>query len=322
MSKPQVFTMKLKPKDGTEGKDETEYALNNDEIFIGWGNLTFSSTPNKNEILEKYEDAKCPQNERGDAVGYIYRFYNEIKIGDLAITNYNGKKYAGVITSEAYHSKENDDICHRHSRKIDWLNDKNPIYIDNYKNRSTLERKSDAEYYIYCLNKYLLSYAEESKDFFPALKNARTKDFYMQLYLKNLEVGEEGELWVLEQLSSKYPRAQIDHVSRIDGRAGFDILLRLHDNSCQLIEVKTTKCNLDTPFFMSANEICKMKDNEINYVIYRVYNFGSNNVNVKEIRPGEISVPDITHEAPGTKAHPISYRIGEKRNNKRVFTGK
>jgi hypothetical protein len=49
------------------------------------------------------------------------------------------------------------------------------------------------------------------------------------------------------------------------------------DGEVKYIEVKTTKGNNKTSFFMSINEVQFSKSHISNYYIYRLYNFDENN---------------------------------------------
>jgi hypothetical protein len=73
--------------------------------------------------------------------------------------------------------------------------------------------------------------------------------------------------WGLKDLASN-----IVHTSVLQGDgAGYDILSFGKDGENKYIEVKATKGKVDTPFFMSANEVEFSKQYSSNYYLYRVF---------------------------------------------------
>lgn len=113
------------------------------------------------------------------------------------------------------------------------------------------------------------------------VSHSKTKDERIKEYIRNLDVGEKGEKWVLEQekkkliqrgFTDKYPIWE----SQKNDNSGYDIV-SLDENGEEIfIEVKTTALtkenSLSSTFYMSANEYDVMKANEGRYYIFRVYN--------------------------------------------------
>lgn len=68
--------------------------------------------------------------------------------------------------------------------------------------------------------------------------------------------------------------ARVEHHSRSLGDGlGYDILSVANDGSPLYIEVKTTTGGLETPFYVSAVELARSKQDRSQFALYRVYNF-------------------------------------------------
>ncbi len=116
---------------------------------------------------------------------------------------------------------------------------------------------------------------ESSPGYFP------TKRSFLEIEATNRKLGQLGEEFVLnferarliykgkENLSD-----QIEHTSlaRGDG-AGYDIRSYNVDGSDRFIEAKTTKHGIETPFFISKNEVSFSQRHESSYFLYRVFDF-------------------------------------------------
>ena len=96
--------------------------------------------------------------------------------------------------------------------------------------------------------------------------------------------------------------------SRFGDGAGYDLLSR-KDNDFELlyIEVKTTKGNLDTPFYMSENEKVFMEIYKENTLVYRVYNYN------QETNVGEIEIINYDDLIKNYDFNPITYKVTKKR---------
>jgi len=69
---------------------------------------------------------------------------------------------------------------------------------------------------------------------------------------------------------------KIVHVSEREGDAvGYDIRSCSADGSPKYIEVKTTRGNVETDFFMSVNQVEFSRQNPERYFLYRLYQFDS-----------------------------------------------
>jgi hypothetical protein len=110
-------------------------------------------------------------------------------------------------------------------------------------------------------------------------ENAIGKD-YLNLAKENIQLGLLGELFVLEyerELLIKNGRndliEKIIHVSQIQGDyLGYDILSFNELGQIKYIEVKTSPKGYKSDFFLTRNELEKIKQLG-NYYIYRIFDF-------------------------------------------------
>lgn len=115
--------------------------------------------------------------------------------------------------------------------------------------------------------------------------HARKVD-YKTLNIERSELGLAGEIFALQFERQRLYDEDISfdtlneviHTSQVFGDgAGYDILSRNNAKDLDLlyIEVKTTKGDLKSPFYMSKNEKEFIEVYKENCFIYRVYNFNS-----------------------------------------------
>ena len=147
-----------------------------------------------------------------------------------------------------------------------------------------------AQDFIYAVTHYLS--IEESPDherkpiltFTDISLEPMTKEFtfrgkyvdYVSRQKTNKKIGNIGEELVLqyekENCDPKF-RNRIVHKSKTEGDGlGFDILSVDSDGNPKYIEVKTTKGNLETPFFLSGTELQRSIKEGDSYFLYRLYN--------------------------------------------------
>jgi hypothetical protein len=96
----------------------------------------------------------------------------------------------------------------------------------------------------------------------PTFRARKVKD-YSLIDAKNKALGNSGESLVLEYERQQLIKSgfadlaeKIRHTSEIEGDgAGYDIQSFSNDGSIKFIEVKTTKGNAETAFYMSSNEV-------------------------------------------------------------------
>lgn len=106
--------------------------------------------------------------------------------------------------------------------------------------------------------------------------NARKINFD-ELNEKNKKLGEAGELYVLKYEANRLGNVlgnKVRHISKEDGDgAGYDILSYNEKGQVRFLEVKTTKGNLETPFYLTENERLFLEMYGEEAEIVRVYNF-------------------------------------------------
>lgn len=104
---------------------------------------------------------------------------------------------------------------------------------------------------------------------------------YLERESRNRSLGQAGELFALnyerarlislgqEQLADK-----VEHVAQTEGDGlGYDILSFENTGAEILIEVKTTKYGVDTPFFVTRNEVAVSAQFADAYRVYRLHSF-------------------------------------------------
>lgn len=98
----------------------------NPHVCIGWSDLGDLSNIKDKSTLEKVFDEnyknKTPRS-RGQQIGQIWRFINDIKIGDYIIFADGNVFHIGKIESEYFYSKENKNqhAGYVNNRKVKWI---------------------------------------------------------------------------------------------------------------------------------------------------------------------------------------------------------
>lgn len=98
---------------------------------------------------------------------------------------------------------------------------------------------------------------------------------------KNRQLGLKGELLVLEQEKRILVEAgrpdlakMVRHVSIVEGDgAGYDILSYSPNGNHRYLEVKTTKGEASTPFYISPNEVAFSEAHAENFFLIRVFDY-------------------------------------------------
>jgi len=104
---------------------------------------------------------------------------------------------------------------------------------------------------------------------------------YIEREARNRSLGTAGELFVLNferarliHAGKEYLAAKIEHTAKVRGDyAGYDILSFEASGAERLIEVKTTKYGVDTPFFVTRNEVVTSERHASQYQLYRLFEF-------------------------------------------------
>jgi hypothetical protein len=104
---------------------------------------------------------------------------------------------------------------------------------------------------------------------------------YLAQEARNRSLGLAGEQFVLTYESERLRRAgrddlvrRIEHTAAVEGDGvGFDVRSFEVDGRDRLIEVKTTKYGIGTPFYVSRNELETSARRASAYQLYRLYAF-------------------------------------------------
>ena len=104
---------------------------------------------------------------------------------------------------------------------------------------------------------------------------------YIEREARNRSHGSAGELFVINyerarlvQAGKEPLAARIEHTSRVRGdNKGYDILSFDVNGEERPIVVKTTKYGIDTPFWVSKNEVTTSEQRSLLYHVYRLYAF-------------------------------------------------
>lgn len=123
-------------------------------------------------------------------------------------------------------------------------------------------------------------YPETVSDSLPRVRRGVRVDFIAQ-ESRNRSLGEAGERFALEFEAKRLHRLgarqfvdRIEHVSKSVGDGlGYDILSYEPDGKERLIEVKSTRFDKLTPFYVSQNELAVSTEQPDAYHLYRVFDF-------------------------------------------------
>jgi hypothetical protein len=104
---------------------------------------------------------------------------------------------------------------------------------------------------------------------------------YVEREARNRSLGLAGEKFVINFERARLVfagkdslAAKIEHTSMVKGDyEGYDILSFEESGAERLIEVKTTKYGLQTPFFVSRNEVETSERHSHEYQVYRLFEF-------------------------------------------------
>ncbi len=104
---------------------------------------------------------------------------------------------------------------------------------------------------------------------------------YLEREAHNRELGRLGEEFVvvyeqarLAHIGQDRLAAAVEHVAHTRGDGlGYDVLSFDASGRERLIEVKTTRFGMDTPFFLSRNEVTVSERESDHYQLYRVFEF-------------------------------------------------
>ncbi|MEO6660009.1 MAG: DUF3883 domain-containing protein [Burkholderiaceae bacterium] len=115
----------------------------------------------------------------------------------------------------------------------------------------------------------------------PPAFRPRLSTSYIEREARNRSLGSAGETFVLAYERARLVKsgheslaAKIEHTSKVRGdHEGYDILSFEDSGEERLIEVKTTKYGIQTPFFVTRNEVSVSERNAHRYQVYRMFSF-------------------------------------------------
>jgi hypothetical protein len=145
-----------------------------------------------------------------------------------------------------------------------------------------------------------------------AFRTVKSPDYALK-ESKNRKLGNIGEELVIKH-EEEYLRSRnredlarkIVHVSKVEGDgAGYDIKSFNEDGEVRYIEVKTTRGNINTDFYMSPRELLFSQRNQDNFFLYRVHNLD------KKTNNGEFFIFNGDIEG-SFKKIPTGFRISKK----------
>lgn len=105
----------------------TALSDDNPHICIGWSRLgNLSSLSTKEELADLYsrEWPEAKSKTRGQNVGQVWRFVDEMQIGDYVVFADGNVFHIGRIESEYYYDEsvdENQSPDYKNTRKVEWL---------------------------------------------------------------------------------------------------------------------------------------------------------------------------------------------------------
>jgi len=111
-------------REGADGENE-QFALENNVVAIGWGELPdLSKITSREELRELYETTYPDEskNATSNYVGQVWAFYHSISKGDLVALplKSTGSIALGKITGKYEHHPEHP-VDAKHSRSVEWI---------------------------------------------------------------------------------------------------------------------------------------------------------------------------------------------------------
>jgi len=122
ISNKEIWKMSL--GDTSKGDEKYQNCIDNSYIGMSYGeDIDFSLTSSYQDIIKIYQEKTGKTYTKKDyPVTSVYRFKNEMKIGDLVIITDGNKKYRaiGEVTGD-YECNMEDDFLFYQTRKVNWL---------------------------------------------------------------------------------------------------------------------------------------------------------------------------------------------------------
>lgn len=238
------------------------------------------------DFADKVEFTYKPIGGRIENIGQFHNLCELVRYeieGDQELLNLHENR----LDSECYRDKDHNVLT------------QDFIYaVVRHLDRPTITKKIEVESTVVEETSILnLKSKGESIDFTPRIIN------HIQNNIENKRIGDLGERWVLkkeidyliENGKSKLAD-KVKHVAKDQGDgSGFDILSYDLNGNEKYIEVKTTKGNLNSTFYVTRNELERSKIEKKKFFLYRVYDYNENTetANLLKIQGELTSICDI-----------------------------
>lgn len=219
------------------------------------------------DFAEKVEFTYKPKSGRIENIGQYHNLCELVRYeieGDQDLLNLHENRLDSACYRDRNHNVLTQDFIYAVVSHLD-----NRVRISRPRSATIIEEQvfsSD------------LSIKAESIDFTPRIIN------HIQNNIENKRIGDLGERWVLKreiEYLTKNGKSKlahrIKHVAKNKGDgSGFDILSFDIEGREKYIEVKTTKGNLISTFYVTRNELERSKIEKDKYFMYRVYDYNEN----------------------------------------------
>lgn len=260
------------------------------EYYRALGHLTnskaYSVSYEYNKKNGSYSDA-CRIHKLSSASNIPQAFKNKLKTNRI-----NCNKYVNnLMENHGFVQSGNVFICSFNDVLATVPNEYITDFIKGFEEACVQEKTKSICYITEAIKvegKHLRVMPQPTKTTTRTVKNPKTnkpksgKRDYIAQYIHDFEVGEAGEALVYkheyEIIEQAKKKGQIDKsifvkwVSREDDSKGYDILsYDIDKKEPKYIEVKTTTCSKNTPFYISENELQFSETHKEQYCIYRVY---------------------------------------------------
>lgn len=148
ISDKEIWKMSL--GDTSKGDDKYQNCIENNYIGMNYGkDIDFSDAKSQDDIINLYQEKKDHIYTKKDyPVTSVFRFKNEMKVGDLIIVTDGNRKYRaiGEVTGE-YEFNVDDDFLFFQTRKVKWLK-----VLKNSLPKDPLFKKGISQMTLYKLN--------------------------------------------------------------------------------------------------------------------------------------------------------------------------
>lgn len=212
----------------------------------------------------------------------------------------NDDRFSQIVRNLVRYQGDENNLVDRHGYIVDKNTRPATFYAKNYSGEVTVKV---TEKEIEKRKKKRRKYVARKVDFEARYEENRVLGDAGERYIYDYEINRLKELGVTFDVFD-----EVIHTSKVFGDgAGYDILSKEDEEGKNLyIEVKTTKGGLNTPFFISINELRFMEDYKEEARIYRVYNFDY------DTNMGEVEIIDYETLNNDYIIDPVSYKVTPK----------